>query len=163
MTLWNRISRWLSPNRTKLDLSSAKFIADYERPLGAIMADSEGAPFFPLKSLSEAQGSSDGYAILQGDDGGQIYVVVPARLIRCSTEVLEELLKDIDEIEWGSNPSDMRYIYYERLQVGSFVAGGMGGGEVKEEPWVHERLVERGLENRIRHVLEGTRRSLNEE
>ena len=161
--MWKRISRWLWPNRIQLDLSSAKFIADYERPLGSIMADTDGTPFLPLKSLSEAQGFSDGYAILQGDDGGEIYIVVPARLIRCSAEALEELLKDIDEIEWGGNPRNMRSIYYERLEVGSFVAGGMGGGEVKDDPWVHERLVERGLGIRIKSVLEGTRRSLYEE
>jgi len=51
----------------------------------------------------------------------------------------------------------MRRIYYERLATGSVVAGGMGGGRLTTEPWVHDDFIGRGLGPSIVEVLRGIR------
>jgi hypothetical protein len=53
-----------------------------ERPLGRLQAESLGPAYVPLKSLEEAKAAPDGVAILQGDDGGQIYLVCPAAYLQ---------------------------------------------------------------------------------
>lgn len=130
----------------------------HERPLGRMMADARGTPFRALRSLAEAVAAADGVVILQGDDGGQIYVVCPARLVRCDEATLHLLLEDIDAREW--NDPGIRRVYYERLPVGSVVAGGMGGGVVEDQVSIHPRLEEQGLGPAIRDVLGGVRARL---
>jgi hypothetical protein len=51
-----------------------------------------------FESLVEAQRDSDGAVILEGDDGGQIYVAFPARAGKCMATVLDQLLRDLDAI-----------------------------------------------------------------
>lgn len=133
---------------------------EHERPLGRMLADSKGEPFAPLLSLKDAQAEADGYVILQGDDGGQIYVVAPASLVGCSEVTLNRILREIDEIEWPGNPDDMRKVFFERLGPRSSVAGGMGGGEVRSEPWIHRRLESQGYREAILAVLRGERDSI---
>jgi hypothetical protein len=128
-------------------------MADYERPLGRMIADSTGGPFHPLRSLDEAKAIPEGVVILQGDDGGQIYVVCPATSVVCSPETLERLLQDLDEIAWPDNPPDMRHVFYERLPPGAGVAGGKGGGHVDRVPWIHGDFVRAGLSQKILDVL----------
>jgi hypothetical protein len=135
-------------------------IPQHERPLGRMLADSKGERFEPLRSLQEAQGDVNGYVILQGDDGGQIYVVAPAHSVRCSEKALYQLLRDIDEIEWPGNPDNMRGVFFERLDPNSAVAGGMGGGLVDAQPWVHNRLESQGMREAILRVLRGEQPSL---
>lgn len=129
----------------------------HERPLGRLMTDSPGAAFVPLASLADARSVEDGVVILQGDDGGQIYVVSRAAFVACTESSLQQLLVDLDEIAWPGNDPDMRRIYYERLATGSGIAGGMGGGQVTNEPWIHQEFIDRGLGTAIRDVLEGVR------
>jgi hypothetical protein len=90
---------------------------------------------------------------MEGDDGGQIYVTVPARLVACSERQLHELVVDIDAHVWGQ--PEMTRVVYERLHAGDVVAGGMGGGLVGEDVWVHPRLVKRGFERAVRDVIQG--------
>jgi hypothetical protein len=108
-----------------------------------------------FSSLEEAQADSAGVVILQGDDGGQIYVVCPAARVVWGTEELDQLLRDIDELEWPGNDPDMARIIYERAAIGSGVAGGMGGGVVSDGPWIHSRLRDSGLVSEIESVLAG--------
>ena len=151
----------LCVGRTMTDRDKKLFVPgrlpDHERPLGRMMADSYGSPFSPLRSLDEAKAASDGVAILQGDDGGQIYVVSPASKVACSANTLRDLLVDLDAIAWPGNPADMRRVFYERLPLGAGVAGGMGGGHVGIEPWIHEEFVRAGLQANILDVLAGRR------
>ena len=125
-----------------------------------MMADAGQSPYLPLHSLEEAKAAPDGVAILQGDDGGQIYAVCRASRVSCSADILETLLCDLDEIAWPGNDPDMRRVYYERLSEGAGVAGGMGGGTVTSEPWIHDEFVGAGLKDAILDVLRGERERL---
>ena len=120
----------------------------------------QALPYQPLRTLGEAQSHPDGVVILQGDDGGQIYVVCPASVIKTSVKRLNKLLRDLDEIAWPGNFSHMRGIYYERLPAGSGVAGGMGGAVVTDGVWIHEEFIDLELETAIREVIEGKRPNL---
>ena len=108
-----------------------------------------------LTSLAEARAVADGVVILQGDRGGQIYVIAPAARVVCDEAALARLLRDLDEIAWpGSDPAAAT-LGYERLGEGETVPGGMGGGKVTGDVWVHPEL--RPYEEAIRAVLAGTR------
>jgi hypothetical protein len=126
-----------------------------ERPLASFQAEASGKPYQPLSTLAEAKRYSDGVLILQGDDGGQIYVVVRAIDVKCPAEALEKLLVDLDEIAWPDNDTNMRRIYYERRRDGESIAGGMGGGLVSRTPWIHEEFTK--LAPEILAVLRGQR------
>lgn len=114
----------------------------------------------PLACLRDAQADAYGIAILEGDDGGQIYVVCPAKLIHCSEEALSMLLLDIDEIEWPGNDPNMRRVYFESRRGGLGIPGGMGGGKVTDELWIHPRLLERGISQEIKEVLAGKKQRM---
>jgi hypothetical protein len=105
--------------------------------------------------MADAKRFDDGVVILQGDDGGQIYLVAHAIEVKCSPETLEQLLIDLDEIAWPGNDKNARGIFYERRQIGSPIAGGMGGGVVSEKPWIHKQFS--ALETAILGVLHGNR------
>ncbi len=65
-----------------------------------MVADAHGRPYYPLRSLAEAQAAHDGMVIFEGDYGGQIYATCPASLVRCSEETLQGLLRDLDTVGW---------------------------------------------------------------
>lgn len=106
-------------------------------------------------SLAEARAyqGSDAIAMLEGDDGGQTYVVCPVALIRCDEPTLRQLLLDIDSVEWGE--PDMVKLCYLRRAVGEHVGGGMGWRPSHGGVWVHRTLRDRGLEPQILAVLAG--------
>lgn len=126
-----------------------------ERPLASFQAEASGEPYQPLSTMADAKRFDDGVVILQGDDGGQIYLVAHAIEVKCSPETLEQLLIDLDEIAWPGNDKNARGIFYERRQIGSPIAGGMGGGVVSEKPWIHKQFS--ALETAILGVLHGNR------
>ncbi len=121
--------------------------------LRGMVAEAAGESYRSLPSLAEAQAFADSYAVLEGDDGGQIYVVAPLKVIACSAEVLQQLLEDIDRQTW--NDASMSYVHFERLELGSVVGGGMGGGRALSEPWIHETLAPHRAA--ILSVLSGSR------
>jgi hypothetical protein len=96
-------------------MSESNEIPEHESPVRRMMADAHGTPFHPLRTLDEAQQHDDGVAILQGDWGGQIYAVIPVRMIRCSTNTLQQLLLDLDTEAWSCNENEGASIYYERV------------------------------------------------
>src|SRR2546421_5896140 len=106
-----------------------------------------------IETLEEARGLPDAYAILEGDYGGQTYVTVPAKLVRCDEHALRYLLQDLDELAW--NDRDGQALSYQNQQVGKHFGGGMGGAEATGDVWVHEKLRELGIEDRIRRVISG--------
>ncbi len=126
-------------------------------PLRSLMAEAATAPYVSFPTLVEAQNDPDGAMIMEGDDGGSIYVVCPARLVRCSQQALERLLQDIDALVWRE--PDMARIVFERASAGQRIAGGLGGGIVTDEIWVHKELDR--VAASIRAVIMGVRPSLN--
>jgi hypothetical protein len=112
-------------------------------------------PYYVCLSEARAYRGSDAVAMLEGDHGGQTYVVCPVALIRCDESTLQRLLLDIDALEWG-DPSGARLSYF-RAAVGENVGGGMGGGLVTPDIWVPATLRDRGLEPQIVAVLAGDR------
>jgi hypothetical protein len=115
--------------------------------------------FEPLDSLAAARESEDGVVILEGDYGGQIYLVAPAAAGECSEGALLRLLRDLDEIAWPGSEPDASCVRFERLAAGATVPGGMGGGKVEAGIWVHPELGEHAP--RIRAVLAGGRDDLS--
>jgi hypothetical protein len=128
-----------------------------ESPLRRLMAESGREPYHPLTSLAAAQTDPHGIVVFEGDDGGQIYLVCPARHITCSEETLQQLLLDIDEIEWPGNDPSMRRIYFESKPAGQGVPGGMGGARIIDGLWIHPRLAAQKLLNHIVDVISGNR------
>ncbi len=122
-----------------------------------MVSDARNIPYQALQSLDEAKSFSDGTVILEGDDGGQIYVVCPASLVQCSTEDLNDLLRDLDSIAWPNNDPNSARVFYERLPIGAPVFGGMGGAIVSNDVWVHDAFCKLKLDAVIRDVIFGKR------
>jgi hypothetical protein len=137
-------------------------LADHESGVRRLISDAHDITYRPLHSLSEAKSFSDGAVILEGDDGGQIYIVCPASLVRCSVEALESLLRDLDNISWPGNDLNSARVFYERLPLGAPVFGGMGGATVEEDVWIHQRFVDLGFEGPIRAVIDGRRSNIRD-
>jgi hypothetical protein len=137
-------------------------LTDHESGIRRMVSDAQDVPYYPLRSLDEAKSFSDGVVILEGDDGGQIYVVCPASLVRCSVETLTELLHGLDSISWPGNDSDSARVFYERLPINAPVFGGMGGAIVCNDVWVHQMFCEMNLDSAIREVLAGERARISD-
>jgi hypothetical protein len=134
-----------------------EMIPEYERPIGRIMADAHGDAFRPIPSLEEAQRVADGRVILEGDYGGQVYLTCPAALVRCSSEVLQQLLLDIDAWCWPGNDGHGAGVYFEQKPVGAGVWGGMGGGIIADGLWLHAEVEGFGIRDQVEAVLTGGR------
>lgn len=132
-------------------------LPDHESGLRRMLSDSKGEAYEAFKSLEEARACRDTTVILEGDDGGQIYLAWPVSQVKCSEETLNRLLEDLDRMAWACNEGDGARAYYEVRPVGSSIPGGMGGGMVGAQGWIHEEFRKLGLEKKIREVIEGTR------
>ena len=80
--------------------------AEHGSELRALMAQAAGQTYRSFESLAAAQQHPHGAVILEGDDGGQIYVVIAASKVLCSERQLEQLLRDLDSIAWPGNDDD---------------------------------------------------------
>lgn len=132
-------------------------IPNHESPVRRMISDAHGLVYHPLRLLDEAKASADGVVILEGDWGGQIYVVCPAGMVACDAATLRHLLQDLDAIAWDCNEGEGARVYFERTSPGRGVAGGMGGGEVTGDIWVHAEFREKPLADNIRQVILGER------
>ena len=128
-----------------------------ESGLRRLIADTHGTSYQALPSLAAARLHDDGVVVLEGDDGGQVYAVFPARAVECDVEALDHLLRDLDTIAWPGNDPDMARVFYERHPLGARIAGGMGGGVVDARGWVHQEFRDLQLEDTIREVIAGQR------
>ena len=126
-------------------------IQNHESPLRRMMSDSYGVKYTALESLAEARNMNNAYLIMQGDEGGQIYLVIPANLVKCDEKALEVLLKDLDSLSWDD--ISMANIYYEVYKPNTAVSGGMGGGRAEDGLWVHKDF--ESIRSKIGRVLEG--------
>jgi hypothetical protein len=127
----------------------------HESVLRSMIAESGGKPYHAVESLEQVKRDPNGVVIFQGDDGGQIYLVCPASTVKCSEQVLQGLLGDLDSRAWKD--ISMARICYEILPPGSSVADGMGGGVVADGVWLHHEFMEMGLRSAVCEVLEGKR------
>ena len=118
----------------------------------SMMADGAGKPYLSFSSLAEAV-AKGGVVILEGDEGGQIYLTCPAALVKCGEDGLHRVLMYLDERAWDDRSS--AHIYYEKLDEGGGVAGGMGGGLVTEDVWIHPNLMNKGLMPAVRAFIRG--------
>ena len=132
-------------------------LPEHESGVRRLISDAHDIPYYPLHSLAEAKSFSDGVVILEGGDGGQIYIVCPACLVECSVEVLQSLLRDLDGVSWPGNDLNSARVFYERLPLGAQVFGGMGGATVEEDIWIHQSFIDSGLGHPIREVVGGRR------
>ncbi len=135
---------------------------DHASPLRSLMSLASGTPYVSFKSLDLARSDPEGLVILEGDEGGMVYLVFPATEVVCSEEVLGTLLRDIDELAWPGNDPSMAHMVFERRSRPETVAGGMGGGVVRSSGWVHPKLGAMGIEPEIRSVVGGSRTRLTE-
>lgn len=133
-------------------------LEDQESGLRSLIAEASGETYTSYKSLEEAKVDPNGVAILEGDYGGQIYVVVHARDVKCKENQLVDLLEYLDRLEWDD--PDGAKIYYESRAKAGGVAGGMGGGTVADGIWIHPRLQTHA--ELIADILSGTREHLTE-
>lgn len=132
-----------------------KDIPEHHSPIRHIVAAAEGTEYKPLQGLEEARTVGDAYLVMEGDWGGQIYLVCPVNLVKCDEKALDQLLSELDEIAWECNGGEGAGIYYERRKLGEGITGGMGGGVAAEDLWIHPEFVSKGLEKRIRNVIMG--------
>jgi hypothetical protein len=89
-------------------------LAPDESGLRRLIADAQGTSYQALPSLTAAQLHDDGVVVLEGDDGGQVYAVFPARAVTCDVEALDHLLRDLDAIAWPGDDPHMPRVFYER-------------------------------------------------
>lgn len=116
-----------------------------------MLAEAGTAAYSPLESFNVAKADVNGYAIMEGDGGGQVYLSVPMREVVCGEPALRHLLLEVDHLCW--HEPDMATLYYEQCKVGQGIPGGMGGGVAADTLWVHPRLA--GKRDLIQKYLAG--------
>ena len=129
-------------------------MTEHGSPLRSLMGQSDGS-YRPIATLDEARLAPDAIVVLEGDDGGQIYLTCEARLVRANERELNALLVTIDEVSWPGNSPDMRRISYEAAPRGGRIAGGMGGAYVTTGLWLHPRLEQTGWRPEVERILFG--------
>lgn len=107
----------------------------------------------------EAARSNEGkFVIMEGDSGGQIYLTAPMSLVKCDESVLINLFYDIDSLQWHN--IDDANINIEARNPGDAVFGGMGGGIITTEVWIHPSIEDLGIRESIISVLSGKSRMI---
>lgn len=132
-------------------------IQDHESPVRKMVSTAQDASYEAIETLEKAKSVKNSYLIMDGDDGGQIYLVCPISLVRCSEQILKGLLKELDEKAW--NDISMASLFYEIHEPGRVVSGGMGGGIAENNLWVHKNFD--AMKSDIMKVLNGESASLN--
>jgi hypothetical protein len=120
-----------------------------------LAADAAGAGYRALRTLAEAREVDDGVVVVEGDLGGQIYAVFPAALVGCDEERLTTLARDIDRWARPAAGGEGAAVYFERHRPGAIIGGGAGGGVVLPGGWVHDELVQAGVEHEVVDVVAG--------
>lgn len=62
-------------------IAKLKSIPEHQSAVRNMVSESHGLDYKPLKDLEEAKEYDDAYIIMEGDWGGQIYLVAPVRLV----------------------------------------------------------------------------------
>ena len=135
----------------------ATVIPAHESAVRRLAADRRGLPYRALTTLAAAQAVADGVVVVEGGLGGRIYAVFPAAVVRCSEAGLRGLALDLDVRLRAAPGGDGADVYFERHRIGDTIAGGDGGGIVLPGGWVHDELVQAGLERPVLDVVAGRR------
>jgi hypothetical protein len=125
--------------------------------LRLMIAESQGNSYKFFRNLSDAV-AHDAIVILQGDEAGQIYLTCPATKVKCTETDLQRLLEYLDSKAWKD--LDSAGIFYESPSPEGTVSGGMGGGLVVNGVWLHPRLVDMGIEDKVKAFITGESASL---
>lgn len=120
-------------------------------PVRFMLDSAHGRPHRRFASLAEARAHADAALVMEGDFGGQIYLTCPLRLVQCDQPALAQLLEDLNHFAGFEGEG----LFFELLPVGSGVAGGMGGGAVAAEVWLHDEFIASGLYDGVRDVIDG--------
>lgn len=136
-----------------------EIIPPHHSPVRSIWAEGHDLPYHAFTSLEEAWRNADAAVVMEGDDGGQIYLTCPVACLRCNHDTLTALLEDLNSLAWG----DGEGLYYEVLPPGSAVGGGMGGGLVLDHVWLHQDFQEMWLRAEVEQVIAGMRPRLSTE
>jgi hypothetical protein len=132
---------------------------EHRSDLRYLMAQAAGVSYVSYASLAAAREDDAGCVIFEGDYGGQIYLAAPARAVSCDEKALDLLLRDLDALCWDDEEG--RRVVYEQRPAGTGVAGGMGGGMVAADGWIHPEIAELGIVSEIRDVLAARRPRLS--
>jgi hypothetical protein len=133
----------------------------HHRPFEDVLAAKLGYTYIPYDSLDAARVDKDAIVILSGDDGGQVYLTCPVAKVECSESSLGTLLTEMGIFAWG----DGEDMYFERARPDRLVSGGMGGGPVEDDVWIHRdfrNLFEVGIDilPDVMEVVHGQRPSV---
>lgn len=116
------------------------------------------------KTLQDAQQDND-HVVISTDWGGEVCLTVPARLVACSPDNLNQLARDLGVITWDDPPdqnsSSILYNNYQdqiEKDGSGQVWGGGDGGRATNSLWVNQDLLGRTKE--IQEVLLGLKTRL---
>ncbi|MFH1533850.1 MAG: hypothetical protein ABID64_02870 [Nitrospirota bacterium] len=142
--------------RKKIDFkiltnTSNELIEGHESAVRKMVSESKGKKYFSFKSLKNAKKHEKSYLIMEGDYGGQIYLSFPVKLIKCDEDALRKLLKKFDQQCWDD--MEGTGMYFEQMEKGQRISGGMGGGIADNELWVHKELEH--MKDEINGILRG--------
>lgn len=124
---------------------------EFESPLRRMVSSSHNEPYVALTSFADAKSKSDAYLVMEGDDGGQIYLVAPMTMVLCDERVLKDVLRYFDDMAWKD--ISMAAIRYEIYKEGDTVSGGMGGGRAENGLWIHSKFF--NVKEKIERILAG--------
>jgi hypothetical protein len=111
-----------------------------------------GYDFEFLTDLNTARQTENAYLIFEGDYGGDVYLTVPVKDVKCDENAIYFLLKDLDSIAWQCNKGGGRTAYYEIRKVGDITPNW---GQIKEKLWISPTSIK--YEKDIVKVLSGKR------
>lgn len=155
LELLESIIKKLSPKSlAKSDNKDNDIIPEHCSPVRFMVSQAIGAPYKPVMNFTEAKNIDNAVVIMEGDWGGQIYLTCPMNLVKCDEETLKKLLNYLDNIAWDCNEGEGKGIYYEVKQPMEGVSGGMGGGVVLNELWLHDEF--KDMKEKINSVINGT-------
>jgi hypothetical protein len=119
--------------------------------LRRLMTESQGHQTPIYLSWEEARNDPDAAVVISGDDGGTVYLTVPLRLVHCSAQAIAQFATELDATAWN-DPTALE-VTVEHLPVGSSVPGGMCGGLVVDDVWLHPHYFADNDARRAQQVL----------
>lgn len=130
----------------RLDIDDEVWLHNIQREAISSIADStvrrvqlrrtKELAFQHLGSLGATRSHHDGFVIMSGDWGGQIYAVIPVSMIKCSEERLWHLLTIFDDTA-GLNP-DGKELMFGRMESGHYFYEEKQEGWMGQDIWLHE-------------------------
>jgi hypothetical protein len=114
---------------------------------------SEPRPLYT--SLAEAKQDPNGVVILEGDYGGEIFLICPASLVKCTEEILEVLAADLNNWAWPTLEGGGAFVDYDSQPVGTWIGGGTPDARVTDALWLNSQCEEAGLRPAIQAIIDG--------